>query len=361
MSQAEPTVTAPSARLFDLRSGGWLVLVAATLCLATVVIWAIRIARQPLRVGDGHDVASYRFDLTTCLVPRAQIVGSGLSRDGLPALTSPRVFTVAEADAYSQELRSRHQGKFLVGTERVIGVVVEGVARAYPLRILNWHEVVNDTLGGWSLAVTYNPLCDSAVVFDRRVGDEALEFGVSGLLYNSNLLLYDRRPGSRGESLWSQLQARAITGPAAERGRTLRIVAAAVVPWSAWRDRHPETTVLAPDPARLKAYKNSYKPYFGSDQLYFPVTPLPPADGPHAKTPVLAVRTTGRWHAFAVPEIVAQAGVGDVWRRTIDGLEVQFAVCADPLTVWPHDADVETIYAFWFAWHALHPDLALER
>lgn len=361
MSQAEPTVTAPSGRLFDLRSGGWLVLVSATLCLATVVVWAVRIAQQPLRVGDGHDVASYRFDLATCLVPRAQLVASGLSRDGLPALTNPRVFTVAEAETYSQELRSRHQGKFLVDTERVIGVVVDGVARAYPLRILNWHEVVNDTLGGRPLAVTYNPLCDSAVVFDRRVGDETLEFGVSGLLYNSNLLLYDRRPHSRGESLWSQVQARAVTGPAAGQGRVLQIVAAAVLPWSAWQERHHETTVLAPDPARLKAYKNSYKPYFGSDQLYFPVTPPPPTDGPHIKTPVLAVRTTGRWHAFAVPEIVAQAGAGGVWRRTIDGLDVRFAVRADPPTVWSHDPDIETIYAFWFAWHALHPDVALER
>lgn len=260
----------PAQRLLDFRSGGWVLLIAVGLCVATVVLWVQRLGGQRPIVGDGRNVATYGFDLSTCLVPRGEIVAAGFAKDGLPAMTNSAVFTPAQADEFSHELRAAHQGRFLVDSDRVIGVVVNGAARAYPLRVITWHEVVNDTLGGRPIVVTYNPLCDSTVVFDRRVAGETLELGVSGLLYNSNLLMYDRRPEARGESLWSQLQFRAIAGPAAEKGRTLALVPAVVVHWSDWLARYPDTSVLAPDRDRLRVYQNTYDPYFGSDLLRFP-------------------------------------------------------------------------------------------
>ena len=114
-------------------------------------------------------------------------------------------------------------GRFLVPGDLVIGLSLHGEARAYPLEILALHEVCNDTLGGEPILVTYQPLCDSAVVFERRVDGHTREFGVSGLLYNSNLLMYDRHPEQpQDESLWSQLQFRALAGPAAAQHATLR-------------------------------------------------------------------------------------------------------------------------------------------
>ena len=111
-------------------------------------------------------------------------------------------------------INKAQRGKFLVPRDDVIGVVVNGQARAYPVRFMIWHEIVNDTLGGVPIAVTYNFLTDSVAVFERTIGDEVHTFGESGLVYRSNLVLYDRRPGQRGESLWSQMGERAIAGPA---------------------------------------------------------------------------------------------------------------------------------------------------
>ncbi|GAF92675.1 unnamed protein product, partial [marine sediment metagenome] len=119
------------------------------------------------------------FDLSNSVLPRKLIRRGGPSRDGIPALVDPPVVNASQVG-------------YLRPFDRVAGVVVEGVARAYPLRILNYHEVVNDRVGRTSLAVTYCPLCDSVVVFDRRTDRGELQFGVSGLLYNSNVLLYDR-------------------------------------------------------------------------------------------------------------------------------------------------------------------------
>jgi hypothetical protein len=347
----------PQRRLLDFRSGGGLLLLAGLLCVFTVAIWAQRLMNQPTRIGDGRNVASYRFDLSTCLVPRSQIVAAGFSKDGLHAPTDPPTYTVAQAQEFGAELRRTHQGKFLVDSDRVIGVVVDGVARAYPLRILNWHEVVNDTVGGRPICVTYNPLCDSTVVFDRRVAGDVLEFGVSGLLYNSNLLLYDRRPDSRGESLWSQLQFRAVAGPAAAAGRELTVLPAVVLRWADWWAAHPETTILAPDLTRMKAYENTYDAYFGSELLRSPVDPLPPAGGWPLKTAVIAVRTTGDWQVYRVADIAAHADVEGRWATTLDGANVRFQYHDVPPTAWVLAGDgapPEVAYAFWFAWYATH-------
>jgi hypothetical protein len=168
-------------------------------------------------VGGGNDPAAYGFDLAN-LAPEARttLVGSGNPRDFLTAYDMPATIPGTEMVRFNGERRS----KYVVTADRVAGVVVNGAARAYPLAVLNGHEVVNDVLGGVPIAVTFSPLTDSVVVFDRRVGGEERLFRVSGLLWNSNLVMYDvpadpaRRAGAVA-SLWSQLGMRAIAGPAA--------------------------------------------------------------------------------------------------------------------------------------------------
>lgn len=255
----------PSRRPGFLASGGWVLLLAMGLVAAVTVAHLAQALRHRSRaVGDGRDPRSYGFALQPALVPVGAIVAAGLPKDGLPALTEPTVWTLAELDAAAA---ARRRGKILVGEDRVVGVLAGGQARAYPLRFLVWHEVVNDTLGGAPVLVSYHALSDAAVVARRPPG---ATFGVSGLLLDSTALLYERTPAGTGESLWSPLLLAAVTGPVAGTG--LEPLPSAVVTWRSWREQHPQTTVLALDPRLEKEYRRDpYVSYLGNDELRFPV------------------------------------------------------------------------------------------
>lgn len=347
----------PTERLLSFRSGGWVLWLAGFLCLA-VVVWRVctywRFTSRA--VGDGVTVETYRFALDPLLVPRELLVAGGISKDGIPAVSDQPSMTLAELDAFAAEIKQRRR-KFLVSDDLVIGVTLDGQSRAYAVRMLNWHEIINDTLAGRPIAVTYNPLCDSAVVFDRGVVGETLEFGVSGLLFNSNLVMYDRRPGAAGESLWSQLLFKAIAGPAAAAGRTLTVLPCEVVRWDDWRARHPQGTVLAPLRDRLKTYERPYGGYFSSDEIRFPVDPLPPAVGRAYKAPMLGVCVGGRWTGLALEDIAKQAGGAGVWETTIAGRAARVYYGDRPPTARVEvagEGQLPSVRAFWFAWHALH-------
>jgi len=345
----------PPAPTGFLKSGGWVVVAAVALAAIAFAFHARDLVRQRARpVGDGRRVESYGFTLTPCRVPRDLIVASGMAKDALKALADPPTWTPAQADAATTP-----RSKFLVAADRVIGVVLGGRARAYPLRMLVWHEVVNDTVGGVPVAVTYNPLCDSAVAFRRDVRGQRPTFGFSGLVYESNLLMYDRQPGARGESLWSQLGFRAVAGPAAADGAELAVLPISVEPWSDWRREHPDTTILAPDPAMAEKYASDpYTNYFGSDELRFPVRPLPsPAAWP-LKTPVVAIGGPQGWTAFPFPALASEGGsltsppapsAALAFALTYHARGPAVAVAADAL---PPGSGV--VYASYFAWYAMH-------
>lgn len=265
-------------------------------------------------VGDGRHVESYGFDLTRLAVPRAGLAASGLPKDGLPTLDRPPVMPGAEVAA-----TYRARKKYLVADDEVIGVVVNGEARAYPLRVLNWHEIVNDVLGGKPIAVTYSPLSDGTAVFDRVMDGKTVEFGVSGLLYDSNLVMYDRG----GASLWNQLRAEAIAGPAV--GTQLRILPCARTRWGPWLATHPKTTVLRPDPNYFERYRRDpYGNYVVTGKPRFPADPMPPPGIP-PMTRVMAWRPSP----------------SDAWQVVRAGEN-------------PDLPGRERIYAFWFAWYATH-------
>lgn len=308
-------------------AAGVLVALAGTAWnLAPLLSPSRRVAR-----GDGRHPASYGFDLGSAVVPKDRIVSSGLLVDGIPALVDPAVIHPAEVGR-----------SFLVGNDKVVGVQLGGEARAYPLRMLVWHEVVNDIVGGVPIAVTYSPISEGLGVFDRRVEGETLTFGVSGLLYQSNLLLYDRHntrapDGATVESLWSQLLGRAVSGPHATRGTTLALVPFALCRWRDWVAAHPQTTVLAPIASEADRYgRDVYATYANTEALRFPADPLPPAG-------VLALKT----RVFAAP---GAAG----WTITplaVEPTESRFEV------VGPSGAEpAPGYYAYWFAWYATHPE-----
>jgi len=227
------------------------------------------------------------------------------------------------------------------------------------LRFILWHEVVNDTLAGVPIAVTYNPLCDSAVVFRRTLDGRTPTFGVSGLLYDSNLLMYDRHPPGGAPSLWSQLIFRAIAGPAAAAGETLEVLPISLDTWGDWRRENPGTTVLAPDPTMAEKYASDpYTSYFGSESLRFPVQPLPsPARYP-LKTPVVALGGPGAWTAFPLPVLASptEAPVGAHWAELDAALTYRPGGGAAAVALDRLPPGTGVVYASYFAWYATHPD-----
>ena len=291
---------------------------------------AADVAAAP-RVANG-------FVLEPASVPEAEILRGGPPRDGIPALVRPPVLPAAAAPWHDDEL--------------VVGVVRSDQARAYPIAVLDWHELVNDQLGGEPVLVSYCPLCGTALVFDRRIGGRVHTFGVSGLLYQSDLLLYDRET----ESLWSQIASAAVTGPS--NGRRLRVLRSELVRWGDWKERHPHTTVLSADTGFRRDYGRSpYGGYAQSRELYFPA----PVDRRyHPKMPTLGMRIAGG-AALAFPALEVERSGGRVARR-FEGHEV--VVRYDPKAQVFHaeaPPEVEVIEGYWFAWAAFHPQTAVHE
>jgi hypothetical protein len=182
-------------------------------------------------------------------------VSGGPGRDGIPALENPVVVTAAEADT------------FLLPTALVLGVVENGEARAYPHNVLWWHEIINDTLGGVPIVVSYCPLTGSGMVYDPRIGGQVLNFGVSGLLFENNLVLFDRAT----ESLWSQMRVQGVCGSFTGTEPALKPVVQST--WEAWQAMHPNTTVVSFDTGFGRNY--GVYPYgnydrVGDNSLLFP-------------------------------------------------------------------------------------------
>ena len=281
------------------------------------------------------------FNFDNLLVPRQEIHHGGPPKDGIPALMNPATVPVADAD-------------FLKSDDRVIGVIIDEEARAYPLAILNWHEAVNDELAGAPLLVVYCPLCDSVSVLDRRLDGEIHEFGISGLLYNSNVLLFDRTD----DSLWSQLGFSAISGPNA--GTSLRHLGWELTTFADWAKRHPESTVLSFDTGHQRNYRsNLYGDYFETDRLMFPVansdTRL------NRKDQIIAVKLGEVVKAYPISEI--QRAPDGVVRDTIDGQTIVLEADGQTGAVRVVEAPAKAFVAhtFWFAWVAFEPETEVYR
>lgn len=198
-----------------------------------------------LLLAGSAGAVELRTNRAKALVPLEEIVPGGPPPDGIPAIDAPTFVTPGEA------------GRWLDPKEPVLAVEVEGAARAYPLQILMWHEIVNDSIGGRPLSVTYCPLCNSGIVFDRRVGDRVLDFGTSGMLYKSDLVMYDRQT----HSLWAQMEGRAVVGDLA--GTRLAMLPANTLAYGEWRRLHPRGQVLSRDTGHRRMYGRN--PYTGYD------------------------------------------------------------------------------------------------
>ncbi|MEX0726413.1 MAG: DUF3179 domain-containing protein [Planctomycetaceae bacterium] len=293
-------------------------------------------------LGQGNSrfrtaLADPPFDFSKIAVDRKEILSGGPPKDGIPALTDPEFISAKDAD-------------YLKPDDRVIGVAIGDDVRAYPLAILNYHEIVNDTVNETPIAVTYCPLCDSAAVFDRRTPLGEREFGVSGMLYNSNVLMFDRK--GKPESLWSQVKTQGMTGPA--MGKSLKALPLELTTWKDWSRRYPETQVMSVKTGHNRNYRsNPYFQYFNGPDLMFPAEPSD--DRLPKKSRVLGVWTGKKFRAY--PESIFDENhtrIDDEW----DGKKISIEYDPDTksMRVLETDEGLQWMYSFWFAWYALHPE-----
>lgn len=336
--------------------------------------------------SEGPSAPSGGYQDVSLPVPESEL-NRGAGKDQIPAITDPSFgpdWSEAEAT--------------LSDDETVIGIERDGRARAYPLAILDWHEIVNDEFAG-PLLVTYCPLCGSGVTADRLVDGEETTFGVSGLLWRSDLVMYDQAT----ESLWSQVLGRAIRGP--QTGKRLSLVPSTFTSWGEWRRTHPDGEVLLPPPLSLtitdtppRNYDGeAYAGYDESRRIGIGYNDFDD-DRLHPKARVVGIRVDGTAKAYPLSTVldadgvvndtvaglpVVAVGAGDgtlaVYDRRVDGSTLSFQPGDDRTVVADGSAfDIRTGAAtsgplagarldqvndrspmFWFAWADFHPNTAV--
>jgi hypothetical protein len=192
------------------------------------------------------NAAQWKTDFSKKLVPLVEFQSGGPPKDGIPAIDAPHFTPADEVD-------------WLDDREPVIVVEAGGETRAYPIQILTWHEIVNDEIGGTPVAVTFCPLCNTAIVFDRRLDGEVLDFGTTGKLRESDLVMYDRQT----ESWWQQFSGDALVGELA--GKELEHLPAQMTAWGDFRGEHPSSLVLDRETGHARDYGTN--PYAGYDSI----------------------------------------------------------------------------------------------
>lgn len=293
-----------------------------------------------------------------------------LPKDAIPAIDNPKFISASQAKLNDDEL--------------VLGLLFEGQARAYSLAIMNWHEIVNDRINGKAIAVTYCPLCGTGIAFDSRINGQAITFGVSGKLYNSDLVMYDRLTGS----YWSQVGGEAIRGELA--GKKLEQIHIETVRWKNWVKLYPDTLVLSRETGYSRNYDaNPYKGYDTSDAIYFPISNK---DGRlAAKERVAGIEIDDKFKAYPLSLVANRTFINDefngkpllivegqntyavkIFERELNGNILAFEIKDNKLLdnngiEWTFDGispdgklkQVQAVEGFWFAWAAFHPTTEL--
>jgi hypothetical protein len=227
------------------------------------------------------------------IVPPEQIVSGGPPADGIPSIDKPKFVQVQKAE------------EFLEDSDLVVGLNINGDIKAYPLQILVWHEIVNDKVGGVPVAITYCPLCFTNQVFNRTMNDgRILEFGTSGKLYNSNLVMYDRTT----KSLWSQAMAQGIVGKLA--GIKLERIPFDVASWKEWKQLYPDSKVLSTDTGSTRPYgADPYGDYYTNGDLLFPVSNSNNRLG--LMEIVIGLENKGQYKSFKLQEVEDKKVIND--------------------------------------------------
>jgi len=283
-------------------------------------------------LGETHN----GFDLTQHSVALEDIHSGGPPRDGIPAIIHPHFVSVDDTT-------------FLQENDRILGIQGKEEAKAYPVKIMNWHEIVNDSLEGMPIVITYCPLCGTGMGFTRNLQGDFTTFGVSGLLYQSDLLMYDHQT----ESLWSQIAMESVAGP--RTGEKLDLLLLEHTSWGEWKKTHPQTLVLSTQTGYTRAYdRDPYVGYAKQEDLMFPISHVDPRY--HTKEWVLGVEVQGVFKAYPFSELTKGP---ELIHDTVNGelILIQFNRAAYSAKALSSDGTpIPSLMAYWFAWSAFHPD-----
>ncbi|MHA1599025.1 MAG: DUF3179 domain-containing protein [Alphaproteobacteria bacterium] len=314
--------------------------------MKTIVAIALIILFAGTAVAEEHP-ASWRWewprtDFSRSSVDFGEIFSGGPPKDGIPSIDDPQFVAVADVVG-------------LAGTEPVIGLILNGDARAYPLSVLMWHEIVNDTVGGVPVTVTYCPLCNSSIVFERRLDGRTLDFGTTGKLRNSDLVMYDRQT----MSWWQQFLGEAIVGEMT--GKTLVTLPSRLESLSSFRERATDGKVLVPDDPSKRGYgRNPYAGYDSRDRPYgFFDGPFPEGIEPMVR--VVAVGAEA-WSLPLVREkgVIRSGGLEIRWRAgqnsALDTQTVADGRDVGNVVVMRDGKDIVHDITFAFVFHAFYPD-----
>ncbi len=304
------------------------------------------------------------------IIPLDEIKSGGPPKDGIPSIDNPKFVIDAE---------------FVSDDELVIGLRLNGETRAYPLSILVWHEIVNDKIGNTPVAVTYCPLCFTTQVFDRTINGKETEFGTSGKLYNSNLVMYDRNT----DSMWSQALGLAVVGELT--GVELEKIPFDLAKWSDWKKLYPDTIVLSTDTGHSRPYgSDPYGDYYTDSRIIFPVKNSD--DRMHPKEIILGFDNNESFKAYKISDVESQKIINDkineenlvlvsivpslvrAFDRTVDSQVLEFTldgiIMSDKQTGSEWNLDGMAVSGplqgkqlgripfnpgFWFEWVAFHP------
>ena len=273
------------------------------------------------------------------LVDPNKIISGGPPKDGIPSIDNPKYVTLQEADQWIED------------NELVLGIIYKNVTRVYPLQIMVWHEIVNDHIAGDPILITYCPLCGSGIAYERTLDGKEVEFGTSGKLYNSNLVMYDRKTNS----YVSQIDGLAIVGELT--GTELVPISIDTVVWREWKAAHPDSEVLSQDTGFMRAYgKDPYGNYYENSFVLFPVENED--ERVHPKTVVFGIEVNRVYKAYKEDDLILNKVIED----TVN--EVRIKVERDEagivmITNLDTGDEIVKEQDFWFAWYAFHPETEL--
>ena len=327
-------------------------------------------AEGPEQTADGVTIMNTSGVLHT--IPLDKIKHGGVPKDGIPSIDNPVFVNATDAD-------------HMLESDIVMGLASGGEAKAYPLFILVWHEIVNDHIGEIPVSVTYCPLCYTSQVFERVISGEAVEFGTTGKLYQSNLLMYDRPT----DTYWSQALGMAVRGPLS--GQDLDLVPFDLMTWADWQTLYPDTVVLGTDTGHLRAYGvDPYGSYYTDPRILFPVDHQDPRM--HPKEVIVGLRLNGTFKAYNQTTLESEVLINDkigstsilllsmfegnarVFDRAIENRTLTFELDSDIIkdtqtgSAWDYNGTAVSgdlagtallrlpiEPGFWFSWATFHP------
>ncbi len=308
------------------------------LIVVGALIVALTVAFFLFSNGDDMIEVAKDSSLPEPLIDLDKIISGGPPKDGIPSIDDPKFVSVAEADEWIKD------------DELVLVMDYEGKSRVYPLQILVWHEIVNDWFGEVPVLITYCPLCGSGIAYERTFDGEAVEFGTSGKLYNSNLIMYDRKT----DSYWTQIDGLAVTGPLT--GKELVAISIDTVVWRDWKEGKV-AEVLSQDTGFSRSYGvDPYGNYYENSFLMFPVESE--SDRIHAKDVIFGIEVNGEYKAYREIDLIEVGVIEDI----INGISLKVERSADGIVrVTDIESDDEIVKErdFWFAWYAFHPETDL--